>query len=47
MTKEELRQHIVSATDRRGRGEQPPFADVAFPLHPSKPIEYELVRGDV
>lgn len=47
MTEEELRQHILSATDRRGRGEQPPFADVAFPLHPSKPIDYELVRAEM
>jgi hypothetical protein len=47
MTEEELRQHILSATDRRGRGEQPPFADTAFPVHPSKPIDYELVRAEM
>ena len=47
MTEEELRQHILSATDRRGRGEQPPFADTAFPLHPSKPTDYELVRAEM
>lgn len=47
MTEEELRRHILSATDRRGRGEQPPFAESAFPLHPSKPIQYELVRAEM
>lgn len=47
MTEEELRQHILSATDRRGKGEQPPFADTAFPLHPYKPIDYELVRAEM
>ncbi|HEX6045405.1 MAG TPA: suppressor of fused domain protein [Pyrinomonadaceae bacterium] len=47
MTEEELRQHILSATDRPGRGEQPPFAEFAFPLHPSRPIDYELVRAQM
>jgi hypothetical protein len=47
MTEEDLRQHILAATDRRGRGEQPPFADTAFPLHPYQPIDYELVRSEM
>ena len=47
MTEDELRQHILAATDRRGRGEQPPVADTVFPVHPNKPIDYELVRAEM
>lgn len=44
MTEEELRQHICRLAESPGKGAQPPFADVAIPLHPDTPVDYEEVR---
>lgn len=45
MTEDELRDHLWSLVPGAVRGPQPPFADVAFPLHPDSPVDYEHERA--
>ena len=45
MTEDELRDHITSMVPEHARGPQPPFAHVAFPLHPDSPVDYERERA--
>ena len=44
MTEDELFRHICSMATDDAKGRQPPFADVAIPLHPDSPVDYEVVR---
>lgn len=44
MTEDELLRHICAMAHAESHGGQPPFADVAVPLHPDSPIDYEAVR---
>lgn len=45
MTEPDLHQHICGMAGMPAKGSQPPFAEVAFPLHPDTPIDYEAVRA--
>ena len=46
MTEVELRRHIFEMVGQEVDRVQPPFADVAIPLHPDSPIDYEAVRSE-
>ncbi len=45
MTEDELREHASRMAERPLSGAQPPFADVAIPLHPDSPVDYGDVRS--
>jgi hypothetical protein len=45
MTEEELFRHICSMAKADAVGRQPPFAEVAVPLHPDSPVDYEAERA--
>jgi hypothetical protein len=44
MTEDELREHVCRLAEVPLSGRQPPFAEVAIPLHPDTPVDYEDVR---
>lgn len=47
MTEDELREHASKMAELPMSGVQPPFADVAIPLHPDSPIDYGEVRSQM
>ena len=46
MTEEELFRHICTSSDDPASGLQPPYAPIAFPVHPDEPVDYEAVREE-
>lgn len=47
MTEDELRSQICRIAGRADTGGQVPFSNVAIPLHPDQPIDYESVRTEM
>jgi hypothetical protein len=47
VTEDELRQHACQMAGLRPAGVQPPFAEVAVPLHPDSPVDYEDTRSEI